>query len=63
MTLDPKWPLTPAERELRDELAIRLYVQMHGNPETTYTEDAEDALSAAHAFIKVRREWQTTTTL
>lgn len=57
MTPTPNWPLTPAERELRDEVALRLYVQMHNNPETTYAEDAEDAFSAANAFVKVRREW------
>lgn len=59
MSVNLNWPLTPAERELRDEVAMRLYVQMHNNPETSYDEDAEDAFSAAHAFIKVRREWGT----
>lgn len=49
--------LTDKEIALRDEVAIRLYVEMNKNPETMYAEDAEDAFVAASAFIKARREW------
>jgi hypothetical protein len=50
-------PFTTWELDLRDEVAARLFVRMHDNPETTYAEDAEDALIAANAFIVARKKW------
>lgn len=48
--------LTERELTLRDDVAARLYVLMHGNVDTSYDEDAEDAFVAANRFILARRK-------
>jgi hypothetical protein len=50
-------PPTADELMLRDYVAAKLFVLMHENPETSYTEDAQDAFIAANAFIKARQKW------